>query len=53
MSYKDIEKQRKCVREGVRKHYTENSEKIKAYKKKHYEYKKECRRLMDILIDLV
>lgn len=51
MPYKDNEKQKICVREGVRKHYTENSAKIKEYKKKHYAYKTECRRLMNMLAD--
>lgn len=53
MPYKDINKQRECVREGVRKYAENNSNKIKEYKKKHYAYKTECRRFMNILIDLV
>jgi hypothetical protein len=49
--YKDVEKRRAYVREHVKKHYDNNSKKICDYKKKRYIYKKECRRMMNILIE--
>jgi hypothetical protein len=41
---------RKVVREGFKKYYDENTEKISVRKKKSYRFKVECERLRNIEI---
>lgn len=49
--YRDKDKRRKCVLESVKRHYANNSDKVRLYRRKLYAYQQECRRLMNILID--
>jgi hypothetical protein len=51
MPFKNSEVRREQIRNGVAKYYLEHKKEIILYKKKHQFYKRECRRMMNILLE--
>jgi hypothetical protein len=49
--YKERVKYLEVMKVVVKKYYENNKDKVAVYKRKHYAYKTECRRLASILLD--
>lgn len=51
MEFKTSEIRREQIRNGVAKYYKEHKKEIILYKTKRQLYKRECRRMMNILLE--